>query len=775
MKNGDSKKVKKFINIFAIIVIIISIISLLPINTFFKSDKYYIQIGIILSAIAVITFRPTLVFKWIKTPQYSSDPKRFIDRLEIVRNVLFFIKTNKSIINVFGINGIGVTESLHFIADLINNKVSLKIGFKYQNIFSWLANFRKKAIYLNVSNISSIEDIIRQIFNEVAMSYSGDLHCNSVAQLVSYLDKNFKKHRVIIFDEVEYNSQMLIIDDFCEQYFYYHKYDTFIIGTNHKFFSYNFKYQHLEISKFDETELLILARIYNVSLNKNDSVELYELSNGIPLYAHLLLRYYDHNGFNHDDLIKYILEFVIPNLSNDEKIVLKVLYSATIINPIVNINDFILNISNYEKALHSLEAKGLLNIYPESKVSISKLLLGQKNKDFIDKEICYKLYNYYKSKDMLQISIAYLLLSSFKQEKEIEIDNYISEKLEKKDSLSLSLALTPSLTYKINIKEEHPNIYLKYTLACIFMLNMEGKYLKAKDFIEQLVIDGYLIQRVDKITSIFDFNLYFMWADTEHLLNNYNSAIQIIEMLIDTAFSNNDFSNKLPKLYWMKAHCLRHQWKSPKTSLYFYQLCKKNSISRNDTEYIIRSLHGQILIALINHDVNFDFVNCFEELDIIYSEETSKFEHYKYTTYKYKSIYCRLHGDWESSKKYLKKSLCGFKKIKKRNLYDVFFEFGEHYRQIGNFEKSKDYYRQSLNFACSNSDYNLESLSKLGILICEYLSTGSRHTNDYKCELLTIAKVAKENDLNLNHHYALFIARNIDNIDLIRSLNLFNP
>ena len=81
---------------------------------------------------------------------------------------------------------------------------------------------------------------------------------------------------------------------------------------------------------------------------------------------------------------------------------------------------------------------------------------------------------------------------------------------------------------------------------------------------------------------------------------------------------------------------------------------------------------------------------------------------YKYNTLKYKSIFERIkHGNFLDSEKLLKQSLEGYQKIKRRNTYDVYFEFGELYRFFAQYRTAYTYYTKCLDFAQSNSDYNL--------------------------------------------------------------------
>ena len=265
-----------------------------------------------------------------------------------------------------------------------------------------------------------------------------------------------------------------------------------------------------------------------------------------------------------------------------------------------------------------------------------------------------------------------------------------------------------------------------------------------------------------------------MWADTKHLLNQYSEAINIIDDLIACENLN---EQHLCKLYWMRAHCLRHQWKKPSESLSFYEKCNDLSRKNDDKEYIIRSIHGMICIAFITNNFEFDFNRNFSKLEHIYSETDEKWNIYMYNTLKYKAIYERIiNRNKNNAKKFLQDALDGYIHIKRRNIYDVYFEFGELYRFFRENEMALFYYNKCYGFARNNQDYNLESLAQMGIILSRIASAQKVTKSSILEELQTISFTAEKKELFLNKYYSKLLIENINNKnEQLSNILLFNP
>lgn len=770
------KLYKRIINIFAVIVIVISIINMmLSYNTDDFASNYIAQISIILMALAIITFQQYTKYKWLTNRHYSSNYKIFVDRKKQIRELLDILKKKNSIVNIFGINGVGVSETMHFVADLINKQIPVVKRLQYYNSLKAVLPTRNIAFYFKITNINSKEQLIKELYEN--MFISNNKESLTMAELIQLINKKSRRRRlVLMFDEIQNNLQATLIEEFIVLYLQFRPQDTFFIGSHKKNLSYQLTYHFIEIIKFDINELYILAKAYNVNLPKNENIKLYELSQGIPAYAYLLLRYYNiEKQLCKDNLIDYLQNKILNSLNSREKeIISKLALLSKSCEEIKYISLYQV-VSNLNfKELISLENRALIEINQLNKTMIIlPIVADQVILNFNDNSFTTKLYVYYKKNKIDPLAIMYLLISDIKKNDIGYFNKVIDYFLQTNDMLALHNCLKLSIDLGLDMLNKCPAIYQKYSFACITMLLSCGEYKNAQSVFKEFAFNTSYFINPKTVLSNEKFNFYFLWADTKHLLNCYSEAINILDELI--ICEKNDYN--ICQLYWMKAHCLRHQWKNYNESLKYYNLCYDLSKSLNRTEYIIRSIHGMICISFIVSDEHFNYKDKFDELDKIYSETDDLWDIYKFNTWKYKSIYERIkNANFTKAEKLLNQSLNGYQKIKRRNIYDVYFEFGELYRFFGDYRQAITYYTKCYEFAQHNSDYNLQSLAQLGLILSNICLDNKIGKSSLLEELQNISINAEHKELFLNKTYSKIIIDNLNNIPYLKGkLLLFNP
>lgn len=402
-------------------------------------------------------------------------------------------------------------------------------------------------------------------------------------------------------------------------------------------------------------------------------------------------------------------------------------------------------------------------------MTLDQVLLHFNNKLFAK-----KLYVFHKQNHNDSLAIMYLLLSDIEKKDVNYFNKIIDCFVEKNDMLSLYHSFKICVDLNIDIFQKCSFIYKKYCFSCITMLLSCGRYKQAENLFKEFTFKTSYFLSLKEPLSEEQFKFYFLWADTKHLLNCYSEAINILDELIQCEKTN---EYMLCQLYWMRAHCLRHQGKNYLESLNYYNLCNELSKKCDRTEYVIRSIHGMICISFITSNESFDYNKKFNELETIYTETGEIWKLYKYNTLKYKAIFKRImHKNFFEAENLLKQSLQGYQEIKRRNIYDVYFEFGELYRFFDQYQKAITYYTKCLYFAQSNSDYNLQSLAQLGIILCRIKTEGKISKNSLTEELQTISLTAERKELFLNKLYSKMILKYLDNIDSIQNdILLFNP
>lgn len=770
-------------------------------NTFFpfNLNVWDSQIQIFLASAGILYFNEQVSKSLINKKKYLNEPEKFIDRTSHIKEIVHLIKTNKNlVINVYGVSGIGVTRLFHFIADLVNKRLSIFKRLNYISIKDDISLNKFICIYVDVSKVVNYSSLLQIIYDENFIDKNSQSENISSAFLIDLLNKKTRlKKMIFLFDGVSHDQQLTLVEDFIRDFYRIKSKAHFLIGSKNKKTTFEVPCENVEIMKFNKEELMVLAKVHKTKLKFNDGVKIYEMTDGIPLYAYLVIKNYKVNQEIIDsELVTYLENKIIAKINDIEfELLGKISLLSLAQNPIeIRLLEKLYGKVDL-KILDSLSLKALIRYDKNSKkVSmtdyVAKIVIPQVVKKESLLSDINLLSNYYKQKVKPEFSIMYLLLLKTIT---IEQESYFNKSLDKlifdQEVLSIIHALSPAIDYQINIKKNLPNLYLSYCHAATFMLLSCGKYPDAEYFMGQLEIDGHLIKRYDQLETDRDFNFNFLWADLEHLLNHYSKSIYIIEQLIDQATRLEEY-HRLPQFYWLKAHCQRHMWKNEKDSVINYKECERLSIQWNNEEYLIRSIHGQILAAFIREDPDFDFKQQFLRLKKIYNRTPNTWQQYFYNTLKYRGIYEREHGEYDKATNLLKDALKQFKKIKRRNAYDIKFELAENYRkkiqvisdeeeQRKLYKKSQEYYEKVIVFSTENNDDNLNSLAQMGLILLN-IKNESYDTNELISKLLGIQCKCTEKDLYLNSAYAKKITKYLyldgfGQIDELISLSLFNP
>jgi len=768
------KRIVNFVAITAIAVSFISIVFSFKTSNF--AENYTAQIVIILTALGIISFEHYTKYNWLRNQHYILNYKTFVDRKKQIKELLDILKKGNNIVNIFGIDGIGVSETLRFSADLINKQIPIGRRLKYYKSLNALLPSKNLAFYLKITNINSKEQLIKELQENMFVSESKETL--SLAELVSFINKKSGRKRIVLmFDEIQNNLQTSLVEEFILSYLRFRPQDTFFVGSHQKNLSYQLTYQFIEILKFDKEELFILAKAYNVDLKEEDSTNLFELSQGIPVYAYLLLRYYNiEKQLCKDNLIDYLNNKILSSLNAREKEIISKIALISKRFDEIDYDYLLRSIPNFNfLELKSLENKAVIQVNPQYKnVSILPIVADQVLLNFNDKTFAKKLYNFHKQEHNDSLAIMYLLLSDIEKKDVNYFHKTIDCFLENNDMLSLYHSFQVCIDLDIDIFSKCSNIYKKYCFSCITMLLSCGKYKQAEKLFKEFTFNTSYFLASKESLSEEQFKFYFLWADTKHLQNCYSEAINILDELIKCEKNNECM---LCQLYWMRAHCLRHQWKNPNESLRYYNLCYELSQKHNRKEYIIRSIHGMFCISFITSNESFNYDDRFNELETIYKETGEIWNIYKYNTLKYKAIYARIkQKNFFEAENLLTQSLEGYKKIKRRNIYDVYFEFGELYRFFDQYQRAIIFYTKCLNFAQSNFDYNLQSLAQLGVILCRLKAEDKLSKNSLIEELQEISLMAESKELFLNKFYSKLIINRLDNTDHTKNnILLFNP
>lgn len=191
------KLYKKIVNLVAIVAIVLSTISIVfSFKTDNFAENYTTQIVIILTAFGIISFERYTKFKWLRNQHYTLNYKTFVDREKQIKELLNILKKGNNIVNIFGIDGIGVSETLRFSADLINKQIPFSRRLKYYKSPITLFPSKNVAFYFKITNINCTEQLIKEIYENIFISERKENL--SLTELISFINKKSRRKRIVL-------------------------------------------------------------------------------------------------------------------------------------------------------------------------------------------------------------------------------------------------------------------------------------------------------------------------------------------------------------------------------------------------------------------------------------------------------------------------------------------------------------------------------------------------------------------------------------------------
>lgn len=113
----------------------------------------------------------------------------------------------------------------------------------------------------------------------------------------------------------------------------------------------------------------------------------------------------------------------------------------------------------------------------------------------------------------------------------------------------------------------------------------------------------------------------------------------------------------------------------------------------------------------------------------------------------------------------LSKVLEDYKRQRKRLQYNLYFQIGEYYRQIGNVNLAKENFEKALSFSRKNLDHNLETLSQVALTICDICSNSVDQQSDEE-KIVNCIETCQQFDLNTNKLLAQMLLAYIQGISV---------
>lgn len=696
----------------------------------------------------------------------------FIDRKSTICGVSNAIRENDLVINIYGKRGVGKSNFLRFYCDLINHKLKrtdkkiLRQQFAKQSEYKSLYLNRSKVFYLEISGYQSRSDLNSQISEIV----TGKAEFSNI-QIAEKLRKAYIFHKriIIIIDNVNTLGLEAELENIIKIFFSVSPKFYFIIGSIKElnFLGLlNISHKNIELSNFEENDIKEFMHFNYPVINCNILADILRLSEGLPILVNLFLNGFKENGVldNNIQVKKYVRQ-IIKNLSEKELKIAQIIALLCITKASISIELLRCVINSFtDEDIMNLESNALIEYHPiKSEIKMHEIFRDFINSFYImqEQDDILKIYRYFKENSTDYENAYYAILVD-----DIDIKDSIIPIVEKailNENYSFLLLFGEHIKNIFGFQMRTGNISNEafYTIILGYLEGLigVGDYPAAKEIIDNCSL------AIREYSTPVQLKLSLLIANLYHLQNKYQEAIASYEIIL-SEISNIEYGNSLrkyeAKCLWGIAHSYRHEGiKYDLAELYYREAI--NSAKATNQRSIILKCHFELVTIFIlqNNQASIDIE--FEQIEKVFRDLPPN--QYVYTRIAYKKIrarYIRVLGlnTTEDDFKLLKSVLREYEMQKKRLQYNTFFDIGEYFRHHYKYTKAIENYTIAYNFSLKNYDINLNTMSRLGLILCDI---SQKLNNDLTIELLReILKDCIENNLYTNKIFTEII------LDIVR-------
>lgn len=720
-------------------------------------------LGSIVSLIVIFGFLGAFTIPGRK--KQLSEYKKYTDRRQQLKTAISSINEGNRIINIYGKKGVGKSYFLKYLSDYLNKKIPKKYIREINKTIK--IKYRTKVIYYEVNEYSKDNEIL----NDFILSYSNKNSKNPINAIKKILLHSFFYNRIIIiFDNITNECVENAVEKLIQSLLPLSKKFCFILGSIEKLTlpKLGANRKQIEITEFNNEEIIEYSRNCNKNLSSKDLKNILNSSNGLPIMVDLMI---SNNDYSNNELYnKYIIKLFTDLQKHDEILSTVTMYIAllSLVNSTVYVkllNNVTYDLTVNNSLLNKLNLYSLIKYNDNNKsIKMHDIIRDTLIKEFslndyysVIKNICTY---YYKNNDSYNCSVYSVLLKEkdFIEYKSL-ILNCISQSIEKENFTYLISLGNHYFEYNNSFKDE---LYYKTAYGYILSLLSIGDYPSAKTFSDK---EGLII------TSAIDcgeFDLAIQIADLYHLQSDYLTAIELFESIL------HNLNIKTQLGYIIKcetkiAHSYRHIGDSLMAIENYYKAIN-DAILINDVNTIILC-NLELSVIYLSNPVYFKKETRYSNLEELFEDTYSLIvqSNNKVSELLYYRNYARYLISKSNIDEYsieiksnLTKAQSGYKILKKRLLYTMYFEFGEYYRFCSKIEESLKNYKNAITFSKKNGDKNLETMSYLGIMLLEINSKTfifNKNINEQKKLLTSIFETSETHNLFINKTLAsLFLS-----------------
>lgn len=670
---------------------------------------------------------------------------------------------------VTGPKGIGKSQLLRVTTDLINSNAEDVLMEKVEKCLLREVTRKNSALYFDLTDLTGIDDIKNVITSKSLAGFEG-----SYELFLQRISSTTEKRLVIVLDNLNSIGILKRIESLFYTHWELRPQDRFIVGSIHESHMYSMQACTIRVSPFRQKEILEYMKARRHTVTTEDLRTLLEQSQGLPVFLDLLSQQIGtplEESTWEQGLRRLLEDRVIPLIPTDLKSVLVLICELSVTSSHVDcqlLRDF--GVKNPEEKIANLERFSLVrfdSVFHEKSCKAHDLIRDAVLETLTEPALdwTWRIGVYYEERGLNRESLLHFARSGRFLEKSDLAVQVIEAEIGASNYpflLSVVEALYEHHTVKTLLHSNREMALCTAKARLVSLLGV-GNYLDAERVAQTVVLGLDILPRVDQITSQSEFQLHFMLADIDHLLNRYTVAVDSFFRLKRRA-EELEYSDLIPSCLWGAAHCLRHRGKDLESAISTYESCRQSASEVGDCFHYVRAILGKVCISLLQHRLENINPLIFEEA-FASASKSNNGTLASLMILKYKAIYLRLLGDYEGSLTCLDRSYKGMRKLAMRQQYNLRFEYGEHYRAIGDYASASENYEEVLAFAERNRDRNLRVNALLGLIATRILTGGieSRDLADeIRLHLGEAAHISQEADVHISYLQALILMRYAD-------------
>ena len=642
----------------------------------------------------------------------AEDP--FVDRTGETEQLAHALVAARCV-NLHAQRGAGKSHLLGFVADVTN-------GHRKPQDRRPPKGFNG-ALYFDMADTAGFEQFAEQICRS---TYP---RADSWSDFVASVDRTFGRQRVLlIMDNANLRSVWPPLGRAIYEYLARRAADCVVVGSVDPVVLYNLSPEYVPVKRFDLDAVRDLALREDPDLTDEQIAELYEQSGGLAVYLRLLLA----NQIDTErqtDAVEGFLQFqVLPDLDRGSRSVVAAVALLATVDRSIDLDRLTsVGLADLDRRLVAASQRSLLHVSPDGRVRMHDLVrdgLVRLLPDEIDAAAAQIVPALVRDGQVVQASLAAL----HGDPDQIELDlaalhaTVIDESISRRNYPVLeTIAQGYSSSERLaRFAGRKASRRARVLLARATALAGAGDYAET----ERVLLDFAPLARSDQgIPSGLAFDLRFLLADSVHLLNRYDEALEMFGELRSECEADGD-RRGLARCRWAIGHSVRHQGIELDRALADLEAAAAGAREAGDLAVEVLATADAVAVLVAQGRADDGVDGRLAELEAKVRADG----HRPADLVKLRKEQARVNwalGRTSAAVHLLDEAIDDAMALNDRLLYNLYFERADLARIAGQVQLARTNYQRVAAFSAGNQDRNMIANAMIGLALCDALDDGA--------------------------------------------------